>query len=190
MKPTLLSRRIPLFRELAILVLFCVFFLVPFAFRGARLAVESMRNDVKDWLPSHFEETQQLRWFGQHFLGEQFIVITWPGCTEDDPRFHAMVKELKSELSFDTSVGGSLSPDDLLRAGHREVLTESDSNLKRAEKVAAQLGLHYTGEFYKNWGGQNEKWLAGNNNKWFYVTPEGSLYEWSGNANLVGWLVR
>ena len=44
-----------------------VFFLVPFALRGARMAVQGMKNDVKDWLPKEFEETKDLDEFRQLF---------------------------------------------------------------------------------------------------------------------------
>ena len=39
------------FGRYAIVVLMVVFFCVPFALRGARLAVNGMKNDVRDWLP-------------------------------------------------------------------------------------------------------------------------------------------
>lgn len=37
--------------------------------------------------------------------------------------------------------------------------------------------------YYDNWGGQNERWVnAGNGGaEWFYLLPDGSLYEWQGD---------
>ena len=75
----------------------------PFITRGARLAIQSNNNNVKDWLPSDFPETQELEWFGQHFLGERFILITWPGCTTDDPSFQLLVEKLRAEAAVSTS---------------------------------------------------------------------------------------
>ena len=84
-------------------------FLDPFALRGARMALQRMTNNVKDWLPSDFPETADLEWFGQHFLGEQFIVVTWPGCTEDDERFQNFVAKLKNEVAPPAPVSGTSS---------------------------------------------------------------------------------
>ena len=78
-KPTFFARR-------AILILVVVFFFVPFALRGARMAVQGMKNDVKDWLPKDFEETKDLDEFRQHFLSEQFVLVSWDGCYGDDAR--------------------------------------------------------------------------------------------------------
>src|SRR5262249_21663040 len=67
--------------DMGLLILMAVFFCIPFTLRAARLSLESMKNDVKDWLPSTFGETADLEWFREHFMGEQFILVSWPGCT-------------------------------------------------------------------------------------------------------------
>ncbi len=58
--------------------------LAAFAFpvlRGARRAIESNNNNVKDWLPPSYEESRELDWFHHHFPGEQFAIVSWNGCT-------------------------------------------------------------------------------------------------------------
>ena len=86
----LLNRKAPFLGVTnALLVLMVVCFLVPFALRGSRTAMENMQNDVKNWLPSDYPETQELNWFGKHFMGEQFIVVTWEGCNESDESYQA-----------------------------------------------------------------------------------------------------
>lgn len=91
-KPTFFSRY-------AIIVLMVVFFLVPFAGRGARMAVQGMKNDVRDWLPKTFSETAELNWFRQHFLGEQFVVVSWEGLHggKDDHRYNLFLAKLQPE---------------------------------------------------------------------------------------------
>lgn len=81
------------------LILVVVFFLVPFALRGARMAVQGMKNDVKDWLPKDFVETAELDWFRKHFVSEQFVVVSWDGCTgdENDERYRMFVAKLMPE---------------------------------------------------------------------------------------------
>jgi predicted RND superfamily exporter protein len=91
-KPTFFARR-------ALLILVVVFFFVPFALRGARMAVQGMKNDVKDWLPKNFAETRDLDDFRKHFLSEQFVLVSWDGCTgaENDERFRVFVAKLSPE---------------------------------------------------------------------------------------------
>jgi hypothetical protein len=73
------------FARRALLILCVLCFLIPFAMRGARMSWERMENNVKDWLPDTVEETKELAWFGQHFVGEQSsVLLTWEGCSEND----------------------------------------------------------------------------------------------------------
>ncbi|MGD9636491.1 MAG: MMPL family transporter, partial [Pirellulales bacterium] len=89
--------------SLAILMLFA--FATPLLLQGAQKAVKSNTNKVQDWLPSTFRETTELRWFRQHFVADQFVLISWDGCTlgdnpelpdakPDDPRIERLAKFL------------------------------------------------------------------------------------------------
>jgi hypothetical protein len=44
------------------------------------------------------------------------------------------------------------------------------------------LNLGNTGNLYLNYGGQNEKWLLGNDG-WYFVKPDGTLWKWDGTLN-------
>jgi hypothetical protein len=72
------------FARTSLLILIVVFFLVPFALRGARFAMQGMKIDVKDWLPKDFQETRDLDEFRRYFLSEQFVLVSWDGCRGDD----------------------------------------------------------------------------------------------------------
>jgi uncharacterized protein len=61
-------------------------FTLPLVGIGARRAVKSNANDVRDWLPADYPETQQFRWFQKNFGSEDFILVSWPGCTLADER--------------------------------------------------------------------------------------------------------
>ena len=52
------SKKIPKFGTVAMLILCIVFFLLPFAGRGAKLAINSMVNNVADWMPQNYQETK------------------------------------------------------------------------------------------------------------------------------------
>ncbi|MEM8733996.1 MAG: MMPL family transporter [Planctomycetota bacterium] len=150
----------------ALVLLMLVFFFVPFAFRGARMALQKTENNVKDWLPSDFRETEELAWFAKNFVSEQFIVATWDGCTENDQRLRMFVSKLESE---------------------REPGIDADpkSDYYNARELGAELSLFAPSDFNFNWGGKNEKWLVDGNGRYYYITPNGRLYRWEGNANMV-----
>jgi predicted RND superfamily exporter protein len=193
----------------ALLILMIVFFCVPFGLRGARQAVLGMKNDVKDWLPSEYDETGDLEWFKNHFLGEQFVVVSWDGMqgAANDQKFELFLKKLlpstpPSELrqQYLDQIGGEASgaqavaepavedaavsqESGLEGAGnhlYQEVLTKSEVVIERSNFIGDDLGLYTTDNDYFNWGGLQEKWLRGSGNHSFYITPEGNLYRWDG----------
>ncbi|MEQ8791571.1 MAG: MMPL family transporter [Pirellulaceae bacterium] len=223
------------FARYSLIVLMIVMFLVPFALRGARFSIQEIKNDIKDWLPSDFEETQELKWFAQHFAGEQFVIVTWPGCTADDPRFEMFVEKARGEvapaanehISVAKAMGGASPPGDLPAddlagdnvPGNGDVPGDGDvpgedvpgddaaadvaanepdspltdenaAEIERARQLGDRLGLYTVGEYYKNWGGKDEKWLRGDGDLWYFVTPDGELYRWNGNNNLPSYLAR
>lgn len=59
-------------------------FLLALMPRGARKAVEGNTNKAEDWLPPGYAESVDLRWFRDHFIGEQFALVSWDGCTLGD----------------------------------------------------------------------------------------------------------
>ncbi|MFP6671016.1 MAG: hypothetical protein VB857_06325, partial [Pirellulaceae bacterium] len=168
-----------------LLILMLVFFLVPFGLRGAKYSLQQMENRISDWLPSDFEETKQLEWFGGHFLGEQFVVVTWEGCTEEDPSFRLLVEKLKAEV-----VPQASQLADTAENGEAEALTAKLKEQLRARKLGDELGLDVAADDFFNWGGLHEKWFKGSGNRWYYVTPEGEVYRWNGRSNLFGYLGR
>ncbi len=93
------------FGRYSLVILMAFFFAVPLIFQGAHRAVRSNTNKVVDWLPKSFTETIELRWFRKHFTADQFVVVSWPGCTLgddplapdaklDDPRIEKLAREL------------------------------------------------------------------------------------------------
>ncbi|MEE2685444.1 MAG: MMPL family transporter [Planctomycetota bacterium] len=165
-----------------LLIMMIVCFLVPFALRGSKMVTQRMENDIKDWLPGDFPETRELEWFGKLFLGEQFIVITWEGCSEEDPSYQLFVDKLKAELVIPE--GG--------RPWGESADRKRQQQLEEARELGQKLGLYTSSEWRKggrrerdNWGGEKEKWLKDLDGLWYYLLPDGSLYEWSGRDNLV-----
>jgi len=165
-------RRPTFFERYALFILMAIFFLVPFALRGARLSLEQMRNDVKDWLPSDFAETSELDWFRDHFLGEQFVLISWDGCTADDQRLDYLAR--------------LLVPPPLTEEEKKKIPIDH----RLSDFIGDELGLYYPGDEHQGWAGQNEKWFLGNDATWYYLLENGELYKWNGQSTVIGALGR
>ena len=176
MKRTFFARQIPFFGNRAMLILCIVFFLLPFLLRGARLGIDSMKNDVADWLPKSFDETTELAWFRDHFVGDQFVLISWDGCTEGDSRFDRLVKKIKAECSD-------------LQPGPSAEMTPSEQSeydeLMRAKLLGDRLGWHTTGNYHEDWSTTNDKWFQGYAGKWYFIQRDGDIYEWDGQMNVI-----
>jgi hypothetical protein len=83
-------------------------FLTPPLFQTAFWGLRRYTNKVEDWLPSSFAETGNLAWFRRHFVGDQFVVVSWEGChlgggpgeagmAPDDPRIERLAQLLVPE---------------------------------------------------------------------------------------------
>lgn len=69
-----------------------------------------------------------------------------------------------------------------------------------AFELDSSLNLTTTGDDFANWGGLNEKWFFGlmadasgeMQTQWFYITPDGSIFQWDGSPRtaLTGTLVE
>ncbi|TWT54008.1 MMPL family protein [Rubripirellula amarantea] len=168
-KSPLLERRSPLKITYGLLILTAFFFLLPSAFRAARLSLGTRENDVKDWLPPDFAETAELEWFAQHFAGEAFVLATWEGCNGDDQRLKLLTQKLLHEsASYDPA------------ENHPPKLA---AMMRRAKQVGNELQLIQGGDKLTNWGGENEKWLKSASGDWYYVKPDGGLYRWDQPLN-------
>ena len=86
-------------------ILIGMWVLIPYLFLEAKYAVQSNTNKVTDWIPKTFSETKELGWFRQHFVADQFVVISWEGCElgedpalpaarPDDPRIEKLAQAL------------------------------------------------------------------------------------------------
>lgn len=176
MKQPLLERRSPLRISYALLILTVFFFLVPSAFRAGRQSLGKKENDVKDWLPDDFPETAELAWFSRHFVGESFIVATWPGCSRGDTRLRLLERKLTREsAAYDPA---------------EQAPPSWKATYRRARLVGQELSLLTTGDYHRDWGGQDEKWLRTPQGPWYYITPAGRLYRWHGNADGIGGAVH
>ena len=59
-------------------------------------------------------------------------------------------------------------------------VVDPSADSQAAIDIDQQYDLDTTGNLYENWAGQGEKWLYGNTG-WFFITPDGSLFQFAGN---------
>ncbi|MDR0611510.1 MAG: MMPL family transporter, partial [Planctomycetaceae bacterium] len=82
-------------------ILVIIFFLLPFVWMGTKRTLMSNSNNVADWLPNYFVETQQYQWFLKNFPFERFVVVSWQGCTMDDFRLEMFAQKLVPGQTID-----------------------------------------------------------------------------------------
>jgi predicted RND superfamily exporter protein len=83
-----------LYQRYSVGIMAVLVFLLPLVVVGAIRAKGNNRNDVKGWLPLEYPETQTYRFFRQNFAGEEFILVSWDGCTMADPRLEMLARKL------------------------------------------------------------------------------------------------
>ncbi|MDP7018775.1 MAG: MMPL family transporter [Pirellulaceae bacterium] len=176
----------------ALVILCVVFFLIPFGVRGAKHALRNIKNDPNDWLPSDFPETVELKWFGKHFVGEKFVVITWPACSADDQAYKAFIDKLSfyTQPSTQTTASVVNLGEDAAAEPAEDVDESYPSEAERARMLGDRLGLFFTGDYKEDWGDRGEKWLLGKKDQWYFITPDGELYRWTGGMGLPELTVR
>ena len=77
---------------------------------------------------------------------------------------------------------GGLDPDG-------DPLTYSATASNQLYFLKTSDGLYFTGNYYYNWGGQEEKWLHGSGSSWYFILPSGGFYLWDGSSHATGTLV-
>ncbi len=124
MTPASDSHPRPAHSQLALAVLALFAFAAPLVLLAARGSVAGNKNKVEDWLPDRYQETQELRWFREHFGGNGFVVISWEGCRlggdpsdpnadPDDPRIEQLARLLTENPSKEPDLqwkGGAHRP--------------------------------------------------------------------------------
>jgi len=84
----------------AVLITAVVALIAPVLFWAAAKALATNSNEVLDWLPQNFEETQRLIWFAERFGSDELIAVGWEGCSISDKRIDRFV-ELASVATCD-----------------------------------------------------------------------------------------
>jgi len=116
-------------------------FLLPLVIVGAIKAKGNNRNDVKGWLPLEYPETQTYRFFRRNFQGEEFVLISWDGCTMADPRLELLAQKLLPPPEEASRIDRQLYFKSA-QTGPRAVdrMTQEPLNLDREEAISRLTG--------------------------------------------------
>ena len=74
---------------------------IPFVLRSASLALGDRDNQIRQWLPGGFAETDQYDWFVEQFGSEEFVLASWEGATLDNPQLGKLAEDLR-EVTADS----------------------------------------------------------------------------------------
>jgi hypothetical protein len=131
-----MSQRTGFYERYSVWILAILVFLLPMVVVGAIKAKGNNRNDVKGWLPLEYPETQTYRFFRQNFQGEEFILVSWDGCTMADPRLELLARKLLPPPEEASRIGRPIYFK-TAQTGPRAVeqMTDEPLNLDREEAV-------------------------------------------------------
>jgi uncharacterized protein len=120
--------------------------LLPLVVWRAWLVLGTSNNNIRQWLPRHYEETQTYDWFRQHFPSDEFALVTWGDCTLDDDRLAEFADLLRADSDTEadhspvSETGEPLFAD--VRTGPEmlQTLTTEPFDLDREEAVDRLIG--------------------------------------------------
>ncbi len=72
--------------------------------------IQSNTEDVLQWLPDQSEAREKYDFFTSKFGSDDFLIVTWEGCTVDDPRLKSFTQHIRdhdSEALIQTVTNGT-----------------------------------------------------------------------------------
>jgi uncharacterized protein len=116
--------------------------LAPLVLMGAAQSMRTSANDVRTWLPQGLPESIEYARFTREFGSEEFVAVSWEGCTLDDSRLVL----LKDRLTAPPGETGLTRQPPLIEAvltgpSVLDELTSPPLNLAHDEAVARLIGF-------------------------------------------------
>lgn len=94
-QPSFLARR-PLGPPNYLLIALAAAFVLGLVPLGFWKALGRVQNQAESWLPGRYDESRDLAWFDAQFPGDQFIVVSWDGCTlGNDEQLRSLARRLR-----------------------------------------------------------------------------------------------
>jgi predicted RND superfamily exporter protein len=90
----------PFYAQYSLSILAIILLFAPVVSLFAMRAMQHSSNDVADWLPESFESTRKIHWFAKHFVSDDFLMVSWEGCTLSDPRLAKLAEALRKPMDL------------------------------------------------------------------------------------------
>jgi uncharacterized protein len=138
------ARRV--YRRYPWLVIGAFAILLPLVAWRAWRVLGTSNNNIRQWLPLHYEETQTYEWFRQHFPPDEFALVTWDGCTLDDKRLAEFADLLRADSDPQADDSAAVETGEPLFADVRtgpemlQTLTTAPFDLDREEAIDRLIG--------------------------------------------------
>ncbi len=111
---------------------------IPALVWGMILSNRSNNNNIKQWLPGEIDATQDYYFFVDHFGTDEFALVSWRGCTLDDPRLTRFVEKVNNHRQKDgTDLFATVKSGPLLI----ETLTGKPFHLDRKDAIERLKGV-------------------------------------------------
>lgn len=128
-------------RRYIVTVIFLVM-LAPLLIYGAHQSVESMCIAPEKWAPSFMQSRKDYLRFTKDFESNDLFLISWPGCTVDDPRLIQFEDAIKAPRTTEFGeTHASLFDRIITGAGTVESLTTPPLKLPREEAIERLKGV-------------------------------------------------
>jgi predicted RND superfamily exporter protein len=130
------------FQRHRFLVLGAAVCLAPLILMGALRSLGTNANDVRTWLPQELPESIEYARFTKEFGSEEFVAVSWEGCTLDDVRLQQL-KECLTAPSNESASGGQPQLVEAVLTGPSllDELTSPPLKLPRALALARLRGF-------------------------------------------------
>lgn len=114
---------------------------LPLVVWGAYGALLGLNDDAIGWTATNLPAKQDFHWFTRHFETPDSILVSWPGCTLDDPRLDHFARALPAQGPRDTAGGSRWFPRVMSGAETVRSMTEPPRNFSRREAVRRLTGV-------------------------------------------------
>ncbi|MCP4786521.1 MAG: DNRLRE domain-containing protein [Fuerstiella sp.] len=84
--------------------------------------------------------------------------------------------------TFDVTLGATYSVRQVVPDGWMEGARIEFDISSATARLVNELKLGFRNSYYEDFGGRGEKWVLSPDSGWHYITPEGGLFRWDGEA--------
>ena len=120
-----------------LILLWLTLLVLPILFWYSQVSLDNLFNDPERWISTESKERRDYEWFLEKFGTTDLILISWEGCTIDDPR----LSRLESAFSHSNAVEKGLVDRVITGKSLLDRLTAPPLNLSPSMAIARLQGI-------------------------------------------------